>query len=607
MYRILASFLLISLFVFSVQSADAAAPLYKTVQSTPMKASAKSGAKTLQTLKTNTRVTVLSKTGTWAYVQSGKTKGYVTTQSIVPFEIPIKAIDYPEVMTYKGTTIVSLNGKSAKIDPALLPFFKQNADALRSTLVKSMIKNNTLVGFESLKLGQFAAVKKPVIIDRVAAGRIDSLQVPGSNVTVTTAAPLRQVIVRGWDFQTESKPSQWNVTLNGPIQQLHSNTRFTLRGTGTIERWDIDKAQHSFELPVKYNGEVGLLNVKHNEILVRGNNTFKVRAVSAPTKTHILDGPKGLLGSTKPTVVIQGKWMGMEEKAIASALQNVTSSKLTQLLIQLNLTYTPNHLNEYVKAFTMNAKAGPNERFFVTKTDVRYVIEAVDRILMTDTFDEPFVALQNHSSHIQIQTRNVPYDSWAAPIYHKHAIRALVGPSGLIDITFKRPDVVSTVISSNVRDGRYFIHQHPHGLGTFRVVTIDGLKVAGFTYEIEKGRYSYDSHNYVEQEELVRINGKPLDTYNQAPPAFDMKVVKGIRSGKSYLAVRSSDKRWLERIYGYTLQVNSSFRANGHLSSDEVALAGWDPKQTIVLSQLDGKLNDSLTLHAFGYQNAKQN
>ncbi|OGX79958.1 hypothetical protein A6395_05005 [Exiguobacterium sp. SH31] len=606
MYKPISALVLTLLFIFSVQHADAATPPYKTVQSTHLKASAKSGAKTLQTLKANTRLTVISKTSTWAYVQTGKTKGYVTTASIISDEVPIKQFDYNEVMTYKGTAIVSLNGKSVKIDPALLPLFKQNADALRSTLVKPKIKNNTLVGFEKLILGQFAPVSKPFVIDRNAAGRIDSLQVPGRHVTVTTAAPLRQVIFNGSPYSAPSEDELLSVTLNGPVQQFHSNGAFTLKGKGTIERWDINKAQHSFELPVMYNGEIGFLNVKHADILVRGTNTFKVRAVSAPTKTHILDGPNGLLGSTKPAVVLQGKRMGTDEKAVAMALQNVTATKLTQLFKQLNIAHTSNHINDYVKAFASNETAGPNEMFFATKADVQYVVSTVDRVLTFDQFSEPLVALSNQSNLIQIQTENKPHGSWSYPIYHKRAVNALIGELGLMAITFKGPDVISTEIARNEQDGHYFIYDHPHGLGTFRVVTIDGATIDGFTYEVEMGRLSYSEYSHIDQEELVRIGSKTLDAYNQAPPAFEVKVVKGMRGSSSYLAVRSSDKRWLERVYGYEFQVNKNYWAGGRLSSDEVDLAGWDPKQTIVLSQLDAKLNDSLTIQAFGYQDATQ-
>lgn len=606
MYKLLSALILTLILIFTVQQVEAATLPYKTIESIPLKASAKSGAKTLQTLKANTRLTVISKTSTWAYVQVGKAKGYVTTRSIIPFEITLPRDGGNEVMTYKGTDIISLGGKGVKIDPALLSFFKQNAEALRSTLVKPVIKNNTLVRFKKLILGQFAPVKKPFVIDRNAAGRIDSLQLPGTNITLTTAAPLRQVLVQGWDFQPDGETTEWNVTLNGPIQQFHSNTRFTLRGKGTIERWDINNAQHSFELPVTYNGEIGFLNVKHADVLLRGTSTFKVRAVSAPTKTHILDGPNGLLGSTKPAVVVQGKQMSADEKAVAAALQNVTAAKLTQLFNHLNISYTTKHLNDYVKAFASNVTAGPNERFFATKADVQYVVSTVDRVMTFDQFSEPLVALSNQINRIQIQAENKPYGSWSYPIYHKRVVNALVDEAGLIAITFKGPEVISTEIARNERDGRYFIYDHPHGRGTFRVVTIDGATINGFMYEVEMGRYSYDEHNQIDQEELVRIGGKTLDTYNQTPPAFEVKVVKGLRGSSPYLAVRSSDKRWLERVYGYEFQVNKNYRTGGRLSSDEVDLAGWDPKQTIVLSQLDAKLNDSLTIQAFGYQDAKQ-
>lgn len=150
-------------------------PMYKTVQSSSLRDSIKPGAKTIQTLKINTRVSLISKTSTWAYVQYGKSKGYVTLRSIIPLEIPIKKVDYTEVMTYKGTNIVSISGKSLKIDPALLPFFKKNAAALKSTLVKETVKNNTLVGFENLTIGFFTPVNQPFTIDKTAASRIDSL------------------------------------------------------------------------------------------------------------------------------------------------------------------------------------------------------------------------------------------------------------------------------------------------------------------------------------------------------------------------------------------------------------------------------------------------
>lgn len=607
MYKKWVMAFIIALVTFTVGNAEASSFPYKTLESTPLKVSASSKAKTIQTLKMNTNLSLISTQNGWANVQVGKTRGYVQLKSILPLEIPIKKHDsYHQVMTYKGTEIASVNGKSAKISSTLLPFFKQNAATLRSTLAKPIIQDNTIVGFERLALGQFAQVKNPIIIDRNAAARIQSLKLPGGPVTITTAAPLRQVILEGWGFEPYKQTSQWNVTLNGTIQQFHSNTRFTLRGKGTINRWDIHQAQLSYDLPITYNGEIGFLNVKHADVVLRGTSTFKVRAVAAPTKTHILDGPNGLLGVTKPNLVIQGKQMGADERAIATALQNVTVAKLTQLFKQMNIAHKSNHMNDYVKAFELNETAGPNKLFFTTKSDISFVVSAVDRTLEFNQFSEPFVALSNPSNRTQIQMKNIQYDSWAESIYHKRVVNALIGESGLITISFKGPEQPVSEFARLEKQGRYFIYNHPHGPGTFRVVAIDGKKINGFTYTIEMGRDSYDEHNHFNREELVRIGDKTLDSYNQAPPAFEVKVVKGLRGSNSYLAVRSNDNRWLKHAYGYTLQVNKHYQGGGRLSSDAVDLAGWDPKQTIILSQLDGKLNDTLTIKAFGYQDAKQ-
>lgn len=136
--------------LFGIHSVEAASPSYKTVQSTPLKASTQKGAKTLMTVKTNTKVTLLSKTNSWAHVQIGKTKGYLSMRSVMPLETPIASYDRNEVMSYKGTDIVSISGVSYKIDPALKPFFQKNGTALKSMLVVPKTNDRTLIGWKQL-------------------------------------------------------------------------------------------------------------------------------------------------------------------------------------------------------------------------------------------------------------------------------------------------------------------------------------------------------------------------------------------------------------------------------------------------------------------------
>ncbi|EPE62388.1 hypothetical protein L479_01207 [Exiguobacterium sp. S17] len=537
MYKPLSALVLTLLLIFSVQHADAATPPYKTVQSTPLKASTKSGAKTLQTLKANTRLTVVSKTSTWAHVQVGKTKGYVTTTSIIPLEIPIKQFEYNDVMTYKGTDIISINGKSLKIDPALLPFFKQNAEALGSTLVVPTIKNNTIVGFEKLTIGFFKPVSKTFSIDKNAAARINSLSLQiRKSITVTTAAPLRQIILNGSPYFAPSKDELLSVTLNGTVQQFHTNGMFTLKGKGTIERWDIAKeTDYSFSIPALYNGEIGFVNMKNDDGVIQGSNTLKVRAVSAPAKSSLIDGTNGVLGSTKVATIVQGKRMGPDEKAIDAMWQGVTATKLSQLLKQLKIPYQTNRLEAYVNALKQNHDAGAHKRLIATKEDVRYIVQTVDAVLAAPPLSTPFVSID--SGRVKVKTLHTIRSRNEFPASYKRNVTAVIKDDVLQSITFKREEDAIIDLQTYKHDGGQYITSGAPG--NYHVVTIDNQTMKGFTYEIKRQAKLSEQYggSYAE---LITINGQSVDTYQQTAPEFEAKIVK--HGFASYLVVRSSDK-----------------------------------------------------------------
>lgn len=600
MYKPLSALVLILLLIFNVQQADAATPpSYKTVQSTPLKASATSDAKTLQTLMANTRLTVMSKTSAWAHVQVGKTKGYVTTTAIIPYEVPIKQFEYSDVMTYKGTDIVSISGKSFKIDPTLLPFFKQNAEALRSTLVKPIVKNNALVGFEKLTIGFFTPVTKTFSIDKTAAARIDSLSLQvRQSITVTTAAPLRQVVMNG--SLNFAPTNSLNVTLNGPIQQLHSNGTFTLKGKGTIERWDISKeTEYSFSLPVLYDGEIGFVNMKNHDGIIQGSKVLKVRAVSAPTKSSIIDGTNGVLGSTKATTIVQGRRMGPDEKAIDAMWQEVTTAKLSQLLKQLQIPYQTDRLAAYVTAFKQNHGAGANKRLIATKEDVRYIVRTVDAVLTTPILSTPFVSIDG--GRVTVKTLHTVRPRNESPATYRRNVTAIVKDHALQSITFKREDDQKFDLQAYKHEGdRYITTVTP---GNYRIVTIDDGVTKGFTYDIKQQK-ELDEKYGKGYFELAGINGRPVETYHQSAPQFEAKIVT--HGYSSYLVVRSSDKNWLRHVHSYSLPVNKNYIAGGNAIADKIDIGDWDPKSSVILSHYDGKLNDGLIVKAYGYQDATQ-
>ncbi|WP_114166891.1 hypothetical protein [Exiguobacterium sp. TNDT2] len=601
MYKPLTALMLALFVIFNVQTADAATAPYKTVQSTQLKANTKSGAKTLQTLKANTRLSVISKTNTWAYVQVGKTKGYVMMRSLIPLEIPIKQFDYNEVMTYKGTDIISIGGKGIKIDPALLPFFKQNAEALRSTFVQPVVKNNTLVKFEKLTIGFFAPVNKTFTIDKNAAARIDSLSLQVRNaVTITTTAPLRQVVLNASPHFAPLEDEALSVTLNGPIQQFHSDGVFTLKGKGSIERWDLAKeTAYSFIIPALYNGEVGLVNMKNSDGVIRGSNTFNVRAVSGPSKASLIDGTNGILGATKVTKIIQGKRMGREEKAIDQLWSKMTTAQLESLLKQLSISYTPDRMDAYVTAFKQNHGAGVNKRLVASKEDVRFIIQTVDTVLTSNLSSPPYVSID--AGRVTVKTNHLVKARNESTVPYKRNVTAIVKDGVLQSITFKREEDPTIDLKAYEHDnGRYLTTTAP---GSYRVVTIDDGMVKGFTYIIQQ-QAELDRLYGKGYFELVQLNGNAPATYNQPAPVFEAKIVK--HGYATYLVVRSSDRDWMKNVHSYTLPVNKNYIAGGPVIADKIDIGDWNPNDSVVLSHYDGKINDGLIVKAYGYQNAKQ-
>lgn len=597
MYKKLLFMVVVFFTTFTLHSADAASPAYKTVQTSHIKESKKKGAETVLTVKANTRVKLLSKTRSWAYVQAGKTKGYLSLRSVMPLETPLSKNSMNVVMTYKGTDIVSINRTSYKIDPALRPFFKQNADVLRSTLVVPRTKDRTLVGFKKLHVGFFTKVSKPFIIDKAAASRIDSLYMPRTDVTVTTEGQLRQVVVDTYENYSPPKDDVRTVTLNGPIKQLHTLGVVKLAGTGTINRWDIAKtSKYSFEVPVYYTGEIGFLNIRNIDAVVRGSSNLKVRTVSAPTKTHVLHGKNGVIGAIKPSKTIRGKKMSTKERAVDSMMTNLNESSVRHTLDSLGIPYSKAHVADYVTALQQNELAGPNKRLVNSFSDVKDIIRLVDTAMTAQPKSHPYVSV---SDKISIQTENPP--KYVHNEY-KRAVTAVVRDGRLAHILFKRPDTAKLEWLAREKDGRHFINTYAEisAPGDYQAVLIEDGRVSGFTYKVVNAGQS----SIVP--ELVRINNEPISTYQQAAPAFDAKIVK--EGYRSYIVVRSQDKQWLKNVHSYRLIVNPNFISGGHATNDQVDLGGWNPSDCAVLYLQDrAKLSNGLTIQSFGYKDAEFN
>lgn len=591
---------IITLVTFTMANVEASSSPYKTLESTQLKVSASSKAKTIQTLKVNTNVSLISTQNGWAHIQVGKTRGYVPFKSVLPLEIPIKDHGFNQVMTYKGTDIASVSGKSAKIAPALLPFFKQNAAALRSTLAKPIIENNTIVGFHTLTIGFFVPVDKTFTLDKQAASRIDSLSLQvRKNITVTTAGPLRQVVLNASPYFAPSTEERMNVTLNGPIRQFHSDGVFNLKGKGRIDRWDVAKETlYSFSIQAHYNGEIGYLNMKNEDGMVRGSNTFTVHAVSGPSKASVIDGTNGVLGTTKVTKIIQGKRMGNEEKVINQMWPKVTAAQLERLLNQLNIPHSPERMDAYVKAFTQNHSADANKRLVASREDVSFIVRTVDTVLSMRQSSPPYVSIDN--GRVTVKTNHLVRKRSESPASYKRSVTAVIKDDVLYSITFKREEDPTIDFKAYEHDnGRYITTTSP---GSYRVITIDDNMVKGFTYDIQQ-QAELDQQYGKGYFELVRLNENAPKSYNQPAPVFEAKIVK--HGYASYLVVRSNDRNWIKNVHSYTLPVNKNYIAGGQVISDKIDIGNWPPNDSVVLSHYDGKMNDGLVVKAYGYQNAK--
>lgn len=600
MYKKLLGFSMLFVILFGMQSVEAASPSYKTVQSTPLKASTQKGAKTLMNVKSNTKVELLSKTSTWAHVQIGKTKGYLSTLSIIPLETPIASYDMNEVMSYKGTDIVSISGVSYKIDPALKPFFQKNGTALKSMLVVPKTNGRTLIGWKQLSFFPLGQPASSLVIDKVAASRIDHLSIPWSpmskNFTLTTAGPLRQVVADAHAHYPPYDDERQKLTLNGPIEQLHTAGAIEIAGKGTIERWDISKdTEYSYEIPVRYSGEVGFLNIRNTDVVVRGTSTLKIRTVAAPTSTHVIGGKNGVIGSINPSKTIRGKKMGKSELAIDKMFSNVNEASVSTALDELNISYTKARVGDYVTALRQNEAAGPNKRLVNSVTDLKDIVRLVDTVMTTKQTTPAYV----HTSDRQLTVQTFHDHVDNASYYNRYAraVTAMVTNGTLQTIHFKRPFFDKKEWYVSQEKDQTFVNDFPVGLN--RLVTIDGNTTRSLVMETK----AVERPNYPEPRiALVSINDKPLSAYQQEPPAYEAKVIES--GHRTYVAVRSNDKEWLRNTHFFTVDVNANYQDGGPVSIDKINLGGWKSSETVIFQMNGAKRLNNLTVRAFGYQDA---
>jgi hypothetical protein len=513
----------------------------------------------------------------------------------MPLETPIASYDMNEVMSYKGTDIVSISGVSYKIDPALKPFFQKNGTALRSMIVVPKTSGRTLIGWKQLSFFPLSQPVESIIIDKAAASRIDSFYIPPTNFTLTTAGPLRQVVVDSFAGNPPDE-GQRPLTLNGQIEQFHTAGAIQIAGKGTIERWDISKdTGYSYEIPVRYTGEVGFLNIRNTDVVVRGTNTLKVRTVAAPTKTHVLGGKNGVIGSIKPSKTIRGKKMGKAELAIDKMFSNVNEASVTSTLDTLNIPYTKARVGDYVTALRQNEAAGLNKRLVNSVTDLKDIVRLVDAVMTTKQTTQAYVHTSDRQLTVQMSHDHVDIESY----YNQYvrAVTAMVKDGILQTIRFKRPLIEKREWYFNQEKDQTFVYDFP--VGSTRLVTIDGNTTRSLVMETK----AVERPNYPESWiELVSINDKPLSAYQQEPPAYEAKVIES--GHRTYVAVRSSDKEWLRNNYFFNVDVNANYRTGGPVSMDKINLGGWKSSETIIFEMHGAKRLNNLTIQSFGYKDA---
>lgn len=591
---------------------------YVTVKQVALKQSASTKAKTLITIPKGKTVTHLSDKGSWSNVQYGKQKGFVAKRDIqkqtaapkpVAGIIPAPAFGSFSYFTYKGGDIVSMLGKTYKIDAPLLPFFKKHAPVFKTVFGIPVTDGNVITGFKAFYPNQFYPGSFTLDIDKAASERIETFVISVSShlnptIVVNAASPVTQVTTAG---SSPYQPGTADLRLNGTFRQVAVTGTSRLSGKATIERvvlrmGDFYPSPSSYIAQLNVNGTINHLESTFADAQVTLGRSTVVKHVIGVSSNQILDGAHGLIKGTKPAAVpVRGRWMNPTEQQMSAWLMRLTDQEVdvdtvASWLRTLKLTgVEADRLPSYKVALTKNARAYDTRVSLATAADWQRIIDDVNRALRPGPLDRPYVMTTQRSHLEDLILRHdrslVSYDTSKRDDYQRELI-GLIDPSGqLIDVAFKRTFGNQVVRHHGAyTNGDFATEQASYQeSGTYRHVSLVGSSRHHYTFNVTvNGRESRVTH----------VNGKTLSTYKKTPPRVEVK-----RAGE-FLLVRSSDSLWMDSVQ-QAVAPNAAYFDPRMIATYRVPEAGaWNGSPYYVLYATSYVPGRKLVLQAYGYDDA---
>ncbi|TCI39149.1 MULTISPECIES: hypothetical protein [unclassified Exiguobacterium] len=611
MKRFIIFTLIATLLIGVFPPAVSAKATYVTVKQVALKQSASTKAKTLVTIPKGKVVTHLSDKGSWSNVQYGKQKGYVAKRDIkkqtaapkpAAGTLPAPSYAYTQFASYKGGSVISIYGKSYKIDPPLLPFFKKNVATLQTIFGLPIISGNTVTGYKELKFDLRGPKAAQIQIDATAASRIHTFVVPidafpNLPVTITAAAPVRQLATYGARPYEKGFYGESDLRLNGTFRQVDLTGRATLTGKATIDRLvlrmgDLYPSAHSYTADVQINGTITHLESLYRDAQVTLGKTTVVRNLKGVDANQLLDGQFGLIRGTRPqATLVRGRWMNDPERRISSwtemmANRTIDDKTLRQWFTQLGLKHvTDDALPSYRLAFETNAKATNTRIEMGTLESWQRLILDVNASLGTTTYDHPFV-LANDNDILVRHDRPLRDLKTDRTDLYQYELIGLIGPTGQFEqIAFKRTHSNPKLHQFGTLDSQMILEPY-EAPGLYRHVSIQNGKRHIVSVEVADvdGRLG-----------IVKVNGQPLHAFQKPAPKVEVKLSSG------YIFIRSSDQAWLQHAQQF--KTGGTYDEPTQLAVGNVSDAGdWNKGTYLAAGSYGLSKGKSIRIQAYGYK-----
>lgn len=583
---------------------------YVTLKQVALKQSASTKAKTLVIIPKGKTIIHLSDKGSWSNVQYGKQKGFVAKRDVkkqLPVSqtvVPAPSYSYTQYASYKGGSIISFYGKSYKIDPALLPFFKKNAGSLRTIFGLPTFNGNTLVGYKELMFDLRGTKPISIMIDAASASRIQAFVVPINKypnvpVTVTATAPVRQLATSGSRPHEPRFQGDSELRLNGPFQQVDLTGRVILTGKASINRLvlrmgDFYPSAHSYLADVHIDGTISNLESMYRDAQITLGKTTVVRNIKAIDDSQLVDGQFGLIqGEKLQSNILKGRRMTATEQQISTwtdtlATRKVDDSILMEWLQQLGLRHVfLEFLPSYRLALETNATATNTRVQMGTVEAWQQLILDVNASLSTTVYDRPYVLVEGQDAVIRHDRPLRDLKTERTDTFQKELI-GLIGPTGQLEqIAFKRTYTNAKFHQYGIPDFQenFSIAKSYQAPGTYRHVSIlNGRRhVIGFDVAPIDGRLG-----------VVKVNGQNVNDFQKTPPKVEIKLAG------AYLFVRSTDSAWL----GNAQQFKSGpYNEPTQLAVGNLSQAGdWNKGAYLAAGSYGLAKGKSIRIQAYGYR-----